>query len=196
MTPNLNPFPAYPAVYSRRRSKQKMIEQMQKLHEQWETMALDRQFKMQELLQKLDESGMPAELLSMMKIQLEMLAPPIQEAPSLEKLKSDEMEQLSDRFSGIYIQRNGDSFKSWNFAGLLAGEDVTAIEFDAGFPRAIIYAGDKVIECLEGVVAINFVRYLHYTGIFELEAAKKPCPECRNKPPQDCETCGGLGWVL
>ena len=59
----------------------------------------------------------------------------------------------------------------------------------------IFNAGDPFTE-LTGPAAVAFVRFLHYLGIFELEAAKKPCPECGEKPPQDCDTCGGLGWVI
>jgi hypothetical protein len=131
-------------------------------------------------------------------MQLGAFIPPLMEPPNAEKFKAEEMEQLADRFAGIYIERTTKGFRTWNFQGLLTGPEITEIECETTgkVPVATLYAGHRVIEILEDDVAVAFIRYLHYLGIFELAAAKRPCPDCGNKPPQDCETCGGLGWVL
>jgi hypothetical protein len=204
-----------PYAYSRRRNKAQLIKQMQKLHEQQEQAMLERQFKMEELMGKLRESDMPAEIIGMLEMQLGILVPPPMEVPDAQKLKAEEMSQLADRFASSFIEKTNLGWKLWDFNHLLAS--ATRVEYDplseeirsdftpdGGMveatgnktPLVILYCDEDPMQELTGKTALAFIRYLHYLGIFELEAAKKPCPDCGNKPPQDCEICGGLGWVL
>jgi hypothetical protein len=195
----MTPFPPpMPTKYSRRRNKTRLMEEMKQLHEQHEQATLERQFQLEETLRKMRNMNVPDEIVEMIEMQLQMMAPQLPQPPDLERLKSYELEQLADRFTSSFVEKTASGLKLWDFKVLLASAG--RIEYTPNpdnLSDVTLFRDDgSLMVSLMGASATAFMRYLHYLGIFELEAAKTPCPDCGDKAPQDCETCGGLGWVL
>lgn len=194
----MTPFPTpMPTSYSRRRNRHQMVEHMKQMAEQSEQAALERQFKIEDFKRMIDQSEMPEEVKAMIEMQLAALAPPEQqhEPPTLEQLKCNELEQLADLYAGSYVSREPNGVVvMWDFNYLLAHSGY--VEYRGGSVYLHVYGKDESPLVLFGKTAEAFIRYLYYLGLFELESNKKPCPDCGSKPPQDCDTCGGLGWVL
>lgn len=191
-----------------RRHRKQQMEMVRKTHED---QVLRNQFKRQEIenaLERAEEKGFPQEIVDLLRLQMgDLMAPELPDIPPDKDLEQQELEQLSEQFIGSYLEKlpNG-GWKAWDFRTLLMS--ASSAEYIPGFesmssgtkkhnPAAVyvsLPSGDEIT--MENDVAIAFVRYLHYLGLFRVEKAKRPCPNCGAKEPQDCETCGGIGWVL
>lgn len=106
---------------------------------------------------------------------------------------------------GMYIDRHsaqGSGFEVYDFATLTERADrliydpsVHRSPREPAGPRIEIWHGEQS-KTVWGEPARALLRWLHYQGVFLVEAARRPCPECGAGEPKDCDTCGGLGWIV
>jgi hypothetical protein len=108
--------------------------------------------------------------------------------------RSELMQGAYNVYVGTFLEKNDRGFVLWDFQSLVA--DAKAIDFDREQGSITIHSpGDANV--LTGATVMPFLRYLAYLGIFMVDEARKPCPECSSKPePVNCENCGGLGWIV
>ena len=198
MNPHNIPYPIY--LQGGRRNRSKQLAQLREAQMQGEMNRMIREQEAFEAMDRLAEKGVPSEMIEFIKIQMRQLVPPVMTVPSDEELRQKELEALADQFAGSFIERdqNG-SLKMWDFLLLLKMSTLIEqiqVNTEAYTGTLVRLSTENDTVELIGRTADAFLRYLHYIGIFQLEDAKLPCPECTDKPPRDCDVCGGLGWIL
>ena len=145
----------------------------------------------------------------MIAVQLSQFMPKVPDLPSDEELAQNELEMRAEQFSGSFIQTlpNGVT-QLLDFSTILQPAcqiDIVPPHLESVDPNVHDIAREVPLSVLVanpmggrttlyGAAAEAFIRYLHYVGVFQLEAAKMKCPQCSE--PCDCPECGGLGWVL
>jgi hypothetical protein len=187
----------YVGGFSRRRNRKKLLEELNNQRAQAEMSQIEREVKTSDVVDKAVDKGFPAEVGDLLKMQFSngFGGFSMPEVPSEDEWRKNELEQLADRFSGSYVELKPDGgFKLWDFTFLLS-KAATVEYFNATTTITVGFSEGGSVE-LQGKTAIAFMRYLHFIGIFEVENAKRSCPDCGDKIPQNCETCGGLGWVI
>lgn len=104
------------------------------------------------------------------------------------------MHSAYDLYIGTFVERlPRGGFVVWDFPQLLS--EAIKVSYDPESKTAMIEAHMDQTE-ISGAALDPFLRYLHYMGVFMVADARKPCPDCIPGPPRDCESCGGLGWVI
>jgi hypothetical protein len=194
--------PAYiPMQISNRRSRLKFSQGLKQRHEEAEMNNLIREQELNEACDKMLPTDLPEDMQGlrdgirmMAKAQFGKSFPVL--PASEEAFRAEELEKLSEMFSGSYLQQTASGYKLWDFNKLLQG--AISIEFKSEPLSVVLDIGPEVIELVgdDAQVGIALIRYIHHLGVFELEAAKRPCPECSTSEPKDCDTCGGCGWIL
>jgi hypothetical protein len=181
--------------FSRRRNRQKLIEELKRARERAEMNQIEREVETSDVVNKAVEKGLPSEMADLVKHQLGVLTTGFMpEVPNEETWKRNELDQLADRFAGYYLEKKADGWNLLDFGALV--ECSPSIRyFDSSVTITFEFTGGGS-TAITGDAALAFIRYLHFIGLFEVENAKRPCPECGDKIPQNCETCGGLGWVI
>jgi hypothetical protein len=112
------------------------------------------------------------------------------------RARQELMQASYEAHVGVFVERLSRGFTIWDFADIVDG--ATRIEYDCddrGVKGILVSKYQDEIQ-ISGPALIPFLRYLHYLGIFQVEAARTPCPDCSTKEPMNCETCGGLGWLM
>ena len=94
---------------------------------------------------------------------------------------------------GLFFETLPDGFRMLDFAEMIDG--AMKIDYARVSDTISVDRGNYVL-LVTGKAVIPFLRYLRYLGIFQVNAARVPCPDCGEKEPCDCETCGGLGWII
>lgn len=185
--------PAY-FDFSRRRNRRKLIEDLRAQRLQAEYESIEREVKTSDVVEKAVEKGFPLEIADLLKMQLNP-AGFMPQIPDEAAWRKNELDQLADRFAGSYIEQlPGGHVKLWDFTMIVARS--TLMEYSSDLMKVSCDFPEGGGVELNGKVALAFIRYLYFIGLFEVENAKRPCPECGDKIPQNCETCGGLGWVI
>jgi hypothetical protein len=213
MMPYIPPMlPMLSSPYYSRRNRTKTLEAMREQSEKYADQQLNNLCRSQNILEVIEKSELPEGLRAAVKAQVEASMPPpgpdAPPVPTLEQLKRQEIDQAAERWSGVHfeLEENG-GFLCWDFRAML--ERSKGLEYHPAYSRQTFTGEEEAIEAvvfidygtgdmdeLRGGAAIAFLRYLRFIGIMEMVEARRKCPDCGDLPPRDCDTCGGLGWVV
>lgn len=207
----------YPPEISRSRPRAQDLERARRANQQAEYEHFARQTAMKDQLDQVVErikqshgSGMPEEFGQMMQVLMSMsmgpFHPPYPEV-TMDAALAEFVRGRARALPGIHVSgdypRMRDEVEIFDFTALVQG--ATRIRYlpkgdpesDDAPPTVEIWRSDTDVgDYLHGKVAEAFIGYLHYSGLFLVEAAKRPCPDCSDGPLRDCETCGGLRWII
>lgn len=120
---------------------------------------------------------------------------------SLDQAADDFVRNTAMTHPGVYIHRTGGRVEIYDFAKLIAEANRIVYhplgderDRDPVAPTVEVYIPTHTT--IKGEPALAFLAFLHYAGLFLVDEAKRPCPDCTTGPPRDCETCGGLRWII
>ena len=151
----------------------------------------------------------PEEFAQMMQMLLSLsqmpFRPPYSGSSSLDDMTREFVRRRAADNPGVFVmgKENG-VVEIYDFTSLLARIDQLNYypEGDPDEPEGfrakpyveLIRAGEYTI--LTGGAAKALMGFVHYQGVFLVEDAKRPCPDCASGSPRDCATCGGLRWII
>jgi hypothetical protein len=178
-----------------------------------EKMAMMALMRTEELKQALSdaEHGNPGTLMQILPQFMTMLQQGVHETPSSEHdLREKSLHASAYQNVGVFLQwldPEKKNFKLWDFEALLSM--AVGVLYVDGY--IVIEMAEEQIR-FDADVSAAFMRYLHFLGVFEVDALKQVCPECMARrlhgfvvagaPVEaggalpDCTRCGGLGWII
>jgi hypothetical protein len=162
--------------FSRRRNRQKLIEELKRARERAEMNQIEREVETSDVVNKAVEKGLPSEMADLVKHQLGVLTTGFMpEVPNEETWKRNELDQLADRFAGYYREKKADGWTSgpWSNAARASGISIRPSRSPSNLPAA-------------GLRLSRAMRRWRLSGIFTSSASSKS--KTRNVRVRSVET--------